>query len=362
VNINNNNRLEDLQNLTDNQKAIFKCILNMPRTKEEISSALNLSEKTVSNNIPLMARQLEYHDVVRYVDSDGNVLYSIKEQKVWHQTLLPKVYKYNVSPIHPYMVINLPDPPEGNHWTLYPFGDLHYGASECDYLAVDKALNLIDGDANGIVILMGDLMENANKESPADSVYRQVIQPQQQQEDITNKLSKIAHKIIASVGGNHGDRSIKAVYLDPDKSIADSIEVEHFPGMLYLDIICQNYKWEILVHHGDTSSTTLSGRINAVKKKNIFHTADIFLMGHTHDTQFPWDIEIKRDPRNMKLAERDRSYILTGGFLKPHIGYPNKKGYPPLPICMPSINLLCDGSSRPGSHIVINGRDVFYSS
>lgn len=347
---------EDILNLTNNQLDIFRCIFNRPRTKEEVAVIVGLAIKTISNNLPLMANTMEYHDIIRYIDADGIIYYAVKPHKTWMPKIGPKIYTYDRSPVHPYMVINLPDPPNGKFWDLLPFGDWHYGASECDYEAVDRILESIKKNDSAIVLLTGDLMENSNKDSVADGVYRQLIPPQKQQEEVIFKTAPIAHKVIAAVGGNHGDRTVKSVYLNPDKNIANSLEVEHFDGMVYIDIICQNHKWEILAMHGATSATTLAGRLNAIKKKNTFHTADIFLMGHTHDQQTPWDIEIKRDPVTMKLIERDRAYVLTGGFLKPHIGYANKKGYPPLPVGMPHIYLNCDGSDEPGSYHVNAGR------
>lgn len=347
---------EDILNLTANQLEIFKCIFNRPRTKEEIAIVLGLAVKTISNNLPLMVNTMQHHDIIRYIDADDIIYFAIKPHKIWMPDLLPKIYSYDRSPIHPYMVINLPDPPNGAYWDLHPLGDWHYGASECDYQAVDNVIKSIKNNDSAIVLFTGDLMENANKESIGDGVYRQLIPPQKQQEEVIYKSAPIAHKIIAAVGGNHGNRTVKSVYLDPDKNIADSLEIEHFDGMLYIDIICQNHKWEVLAMHGVTGATTLAGRLNAIKKKNTFHTADIFLMAHTHDQQIPWDIEVKRDPVAMKLVERDRAYVLTGGFLKPHIGYANKKEFPPLPVGMPHIHLKCNGSNDPGSYEVHAGR------
>ena len=341
--------IEETSTLNKTQQQIFKSIMNIPRSKQEIASALGVSIKTVRNNLPKMGSLLENYNLIHYIGKNEEDLFSITPKKMWMPKIKDKVFTYSKGQTTPYMVVNLPDPPSGKEWVLYPFGDMHFGSNSCDYEKLDEQIDLIASQDNAIVMLMGDLIENSNKDSIAEGVYRQIFPPQEQQEKLISKFAPIANKIILNVLGNHGNRTVKSVYLDPERNICNALEVESFDGMTFVDIICQKHKWEVALLHGTTGSATVGGRINALMKKNVFHSADLYLMGHTHDEQVFSDIELVRNPKLTRLDIKRRSYVLTGGFLKYFGAYPNKSGMSPLPLGVPTISLLCDGSRKPGS-------------
>jgi len=335
---NSSKELETI-NLNETQLKIFNAIYLTARTKSEISAIIRVKEKTVANQLVKIGRKLKHHVLLKIPDNKIEGHYYVIRPKPSNIELPPKIYNYRLSATHPYLIVNLPKTKSG-YWTLYPLGDLHYGSEQCDYEAVGKVLEIIKRDKTAIVLLMGDLAENALKDSVGTEVYSQIMPPQEQYESLYEMLVPISDKIIAALGGNHGYRTTKSAYIDPDELLAEALQVPYFQGFLYLDIIAENDRWEILAGHGRSASSTITGRINAIKKRSYFHSADIYLMGHVHDQQSFWDIEVCRDPQTCQLYERRRSYVLCGGFRKPYQGYANIKEYAPLLVGLPRIKLL----------------------
>jgi hypothetical protein len=339
------------------QQGIFRACFNRARGKEELSHILGCSEKTISNNIPRLKEVIEedgtYVFLLNY-DTTRQPIYTVSFKKQFQVKIKPNMYQHARIAEESYMVINLPDPPKGyDHWELRPLSDLHYGSDTCDYEYLQKEVDYIKATPNVLTMLKGDLIENANKESPADSVFRQMFPPSEQRERLLKTLAPIAHKILYSIRGNHGHRAVKAADMDPEFDISNALDTEYFKGAAYVDIVCGDQKWEIMSIHGKGGSATIGGKVNMLFKKNQFHTADIYTMGHVHDKQAVIDYEWKRNPVTMKMEPRKRSYIICGTFQNYKGSYAEEWFLPPNKAGLPSIKLLCT-SKVLGDHTVTN--------
>lgn len=344
----------------DTQQAIFKIIWERPRTKSDIALSLDLSEKTIANNIAQLKKIVDNTDgisFIRNVNKDKDSVYCIVEQRNLIIKLLPKIYTYVRSHDKPYIIINLPSPPKPyTEWIVMPFGDMHYGADTCDVELLKSLIDYVLKTPNVLVLLKGDLIENANKESPGASVYTQVIPPQDQKDQLIELLAPIAHRILYSVRGNHGFRSVKGAFLDPEKDISHALGIEYFVGAVYADIVCEDnghlFKWEFMSMHGNSHSSTPEGRIKILRKKSEFHSADIYTMGHVHDLQHLYDYEIVRNPQKLTLDIKKRYYVICGttmnywkSYAEEWVLQPNKTGFA-------KIHLSCAGSKTPGGYSV----------
>lgn len=341
----------------ETQRNIFRSIFNRGRTKEEIARSLDVAEKTVSNNIPKLRAIVDADDRYHFIqnfDEFQQRLYSIVERRQIEVVIPPKIFTWARSTeTTQYMVVNLPEPPKGyDHWVVIPLGDLHYGSDACDTKVLNDYIEWIKNTPNVLVQLQGDLIENSNKESPGDSVFRQVMPPQEQKERLIKLLAPIADRIMFSVMGNHGYRSVKGCYLDPERDISHALGCEYFTGFACVDIVCQTHRWEFFAMHGRGNSATPEGRIKQVRRKSEFHSAHVYTMGHVHDLQELYDYELIRNPRTLKLERKKRYYVITGttqGYFNSYAAewslQPNKVGFA-------KINLYCDGSKEPGDYDV----------
>lgn len=337
----------------ETQKNIFRAIFNRTKTREELSEICGCSIKTICNNIPPLERLISKSDnlfLIRNFNSKNEPIFSINEKKEFIIKVKPKIFKWTKSSSFPYIIINLPPPPIDNKWIIVPLGDIHFGADSCDVKALTELINWIKENENVLVILNGDLIENASKESPGSSVFRQVIPPQEQKERLLIMLSPIAHRILYSVKGNHGNRTVKQVFLDPEKDITTALEVEYFDGACYADIICQGHKWEFMSIHGQGGASSISARLNRVFKKNQFHSANVYTMGHVHDIQVTRDYEIIKDPINKTLSLKKRYYVICGTLQSYWKSYAEEWVLPPTNPGIPKIKLYCDKSEKPGDY------------
>jgi hypothetical protein len=71
------------------------------------------------------------------------------------------------------------------------FGDLHYGAPNCD---IDRAKDMLGWALKNrvYVLLMGDLLEAGTKTSVGTGVYDQIMNPQRQMEEVVTLLTPLA--------------------------------------------------------------------------------------------------------------------------------------------------------------------------
>lgn len=350
---------KNILGLNDCQKNIFRAIFNRPKTKEELSEIIGCNIKTISNNLPqlkLLVEKSENYSFIKNFNENSESIFSIVEKRDFTIKIKPKIFSWNRSVEHPYIVFNLPDPPKGySCWEIWPIGDTHYGSDSCDMRELNKVVSEIEERPNVLVILMGDLIENASKESPGESVYKQVFPPQEQKERFANLFAKISDRILYVVRGNHGFRSVKGCFLDPERDIANCLHSEYFEGAVYVDIICQNQKWSIMSFHGNGSSSTPQGRLGLVSKKANFHSANIYTMGHVHDQNIMIDHEILKNPIKLTLEIKKRYYVICGTFQKYWNSYAEQWVLQPNKIGCPKIILYCLNSEKPGDyHCLVN--------
>ena len=254
-------------------------------------------------------------------------------------------FSSKLSATHPYMIVKMPDRIK-EKVKIIPIGDFHYGAKNCSVEKIKEWIRWLQTKDNTYAILMGDLVENSNKHSVADSIYQQVIQPEQQKLDLIEMLAPIRHKILCLLEGNHGRRTIKEVGLSPEKDIAKFLEIPYYSDQCYLDITYRDHLFEIFATHGTSGSTTDAGRINAIMKPGKFTNADIFLYAHTHDKFVKESMEVIRDRKTMELKMRKVYYVNTGSFLSYWESYAAQKLYTPSPVGTVCVELFENGDTH----------------
>jgi len=218
--------------------------------------------------------------------------------------------------------------------TLVPFGDLHLGYSTVNKEKIRRVVEYIR-DGNYKWIGMGDYIDNT---PPSHRYYRQetsVTTPQQQVFDFVDLVRPISDNCLGLLYGNHEIRSLdyKTGY-DPVKQMEEllslpnnvrSIGTQYF--FKYKTTTGLEYK--VFATHGKTRgfffSTRKATKVNQLLKLHEKAEADIYLMGHVHDTlSFP--IEIITGSRSIST----RHFILTGGFVEYFGSYGETLGYTPV--------------------------------
>ena len=233
--------------------------------------------------------------------------------------------------------------PGKNYAEVVFFGDLHYGARECD---LERAKRMLDycSSKRIYVFLMGDLIEAGLKTSVGASVYRQKLNPQKQMEDVIDLLEPLAKKglILGALEGNHELR------VEKETGIAVMKVICRLLGIPYLRSACwswfkvgkQNYT--VYTMHGSSSARYVYTKMKVLIDVSHSFDADLLAMAHVHslaDTSF---LVQKVNLRKGIVQERKKFLVLTGSYLKYDTSYAQERGYPIVKLGSPKVKFFAN--------------------
>ena len=216
-------------------------------------------------------------------------------------------------------------------------GDIHWGSKFCDKELFEKTITKLKKNKNIKIILMGDLIENASKQSVGASVYQQEEMPGDQTWTVTKKLKPLNKNILYSLRGNHEERSFRYGGFDIGQAIANYIDVPYAKNMVIADIEVGKITYRIFTWHGHSSAQTTAGRIKILQRQAETFSADCYCMGHVHElfsTTMP-----HREVEKGEFKDIFRQYVLTGSFLKWDESYAEQFGYRMVKGGMPVLTL-----------------------
>lgn len=213
-------------------------------------------------------------------------------------------------------------------------GDIHRGSKEFNEKLFMDTINLIATTHDLYTILMGDLIDNALKNSKSDS-YLAAERPNESMQWLINKLEPIKHKILACTNGNHEDRTEREVGMDLSWWLTKTLDIEdryaNGPFILYLSMgknqgrANMYHTFSIYGTHG-----TIGSNIKGLQNMgNVVVNADVYVMGHTHrPIMFP-EPRIIIDTVAKKHKIIDPLFVNGNSFLDFEGSYGEKKGYRP---------------------------------
>lgn len=171
---------------------------------------------------------------------------------------------------------------------LYPIGDWHLGSRQTLPKFITQVVQEIADNSEARWVSMGDLMENAIVGSKSD-VYLATENPEDQLEKIVQLLKPIKDKCLFMIPGNHGARTMRMAGIDPDKVIADRLDVPYarysvLASLMFRGIPPPN-RAVCFFHHSRGGGSTPGGKVNAASKvRLITPNADAVFVGHSHTT------------------------------------------------------------------------------
>ena len=230
---------------------------------------------------------------------------------------------------------------------LFPLGDLHGGAATADYDEFKKYLDLAGRLDNAFIILMGDLVEMAGRNSPGNSVWEQTIAPEGQFEWMMDTFEPYKDKIIATVNGNHENRIKMATGIDTMKIFARSLGIPYVPRSAITRINLLNNAFSVFFTHGNGSGKTPTLKLRRLRDIVTFvHNCDIYLMGHHHCSLGETMLLKEPDVRMKKVVTREILLQMTGAFLRFDDSYAEEANMQPTSIDAPIICLNSKGFKR----------------
>lgn len=219
--------------------------------------------------------------------------------------------------------------------TVMSLSDFHIGDSLCDIKKIKEVLQEVHDSNNTFIILNGDLINNATKNS-VSNVYDEEMSPMEAIIKLVDLLEPVKDKILVIHPGNHENRTYKEDGVDIIRIVAKSLGIEDrfSEGWWYLYLTMglneknRPVMYTITGVHGYGGGKKSGGKINNLVEMSDKVIADIYVMGHTHTPIMTRNTIYVPDLQHRTLVKKDKYYLMTNAFLE-YGGYGEKLGYTP---------------------------------
>ena len=213
--------------------------------------------------------------------------------------------------------------------------DLHIGDQLCNLKLIKEVLQEIKESDNTFIILNGDLINNATKNSVSD-IYNENLSPMESIVKLCDLLEPIKDRILVIHPGNHEARTLKEDGIDIIRLVAKTLGIEDrfSDGWWYLYLTLglgqkgRPVMYTITGVHGYGGGRKPGGKINNLVGMSDKVVADVYIMGHTHTPIMTRDTIYTPDFQHRTLVKRDKYYLMTNSFLD-YGGYGEMLGYTP---------------------------------
>ena len=224
--------------------------------------------------------------------------------------------------------------PKNDDIRIYPISDVHLGASEHMSKAWTEFLKMITEDENAYVVLAGDLINNATRNS-VSNVFEETMRPRDQKRMIAEMLMLIRDKILCAVSGNHERRSMKDADDEPVYDIMCKLDLEDVSrqNMAFLklqigDILghgTYNPTYTIVVTHGSGGGIYTGASVNRNERFGyVVDGMDCLITGHSHKAYVTQPSKIKIDTHNNRVSFRPFKVVSATSWLE-YGGYAAQK-------------------------------------
>jgi len=244
------------------------------------------------------------------------------------------------------------DLPKFSELEICVLSDTHLGDPLVDYKKLDKFFDEILEVENRYLIVNGDILNWASKNSVSD-IYSEMYPTNEQIDVACDLLEKVKDRILVVIEGNHELRAYKEGIL-PMYQVTKRLGVFHTyaPSGCYLLIIkfgksqgrdSRKMPYAIYGKHGSGGGKKVGSKMNKLEDMQQIIDADIFVHSHTHTPAVFKKDFFRVDYRNEKKTSITQLFVNSNAWLK-YGGYGEVKGYTPTSTDYPII--ILDGIER----------------
>lgn len=231
---------------------------------------------------------------------------------------------------------------------IFVKGDEQLGHVTCDEERVKKDIAWVQNNPQCLVMLLGDAIDSATKESPG-SIRENKVGPITQANQYINIHRSIQDRIIGYVGGNHERRIDKALSEGGAgvRMIAEGLstpehKIPYSGGLLLLDLYWRGHLWTFTLFHGAGAASTPGSITQRLQKNILLSDSLINLSGHLHNEMKTSRRFVKRSSDGtIKIAKQ--TSLQCGTYLKYIGSYGEVGGMNPTGPDMIVIELMPDG-------------------
>lgn len=223
-----------------------------------------------------------------------------------------------------------------NNVKIYVLSDMHLGEANVDMISLKKIIAFIKDTPECYVILLGDILNTALKNSKSD-IYSETLSVADTQKLAIELLSPIKEKIIAMSPGNHENRIWREVGIDISLWLAEKLGIKDKYRNTAIALNLQfgkdqnnrPYNLTVFGQHGSYGGgRRLGSAMNALEDLDgIVGNADIYIRAHTHQPiQGSRDIFLFNSLGNITKSTK---YYFNSPAVMTYGGYAADKGYRP---------------------------------
>lgn len=209
---------------------------------------------------------------------------------------------------------------------LMVIADLHIGDPTFDEKMLKAVAKWVNDADNRYVVIAGDIF-NAGLKDSVSSVYNESMTLQQAldyfRSDVVDVLG--AGNIVAVIRGNHDNRVVKSVGLDPVAVACELNGLTYCGAEGYITLSVGDWgrgkkrspvKYLMFLTHGTGGGRTVGSKVNALMRHSDIVVADIYVQGHTHQPLVVPDVIYVPDTRRERIVERDQLFVNAASFIK----------------------------------------------
>ena len=219
-------------------------------------------------------------------------------------------------------------------------GDEHIGSKHYDKKTHHEILDWCEKE-NIPLILMGDELETATKDSIGAGVYEQEDIVQKQLENAVETYKPLADKglILGNHIGNHEARVYNSAGANLSKILATMLNIEYLGVGAAHYFRVGNQRYTAYTCHGNSGARLPHTKIaNVIKTANMVDV-DIYAQGHVHQLSHHVQNYYSIDKSRKQVRESQKHYILTGSYLKHWGSYAQIANYEPARIGSPKVKM-----------------------
>lgn len=169
--------------------------------------------------------------------------------------------------------------------------DLQYGHKAFKAARFDEYAKWILSEPNRFVLLGGDLIDAATKDSVGDP-HENTSDARTQADGVVKLLTPLQPRILGYVGGNHERRTGRdGSGFESGHQIAWKLKIPYSRGKQFIDIFFgEHAPFKVSLWHGKGASSTKGSKVNMLHRFMMQADSQLYLVGHLHDafTIFDW--------------------------------------------------------------------------
>lgn len=215
-------------------------------------------------------------------------------------------------------------PKDWDSCEVHCFADIHLGDLLCDGNLLNERIRHCEETDNCVVILNGDLCNNATTQSVSDT-YAEAISPMMQLQRVVDVFGKLAEqgKIIAMTNGNHERRTLKSDGLDMSAVIATQLGIrdKYSDGaaLVFLRFGQTNRQrkiaYTLFCNHGSGGGFKVGGKANRLVGMAEIIDADVYFHSHTHEPLIVKRAFFRTNMGNSSVQRVERLFVNTSSYL-----------------------------------------------